>query len=374
MGAETVLRWHADGARAFALVGVTPADARDVMIQGESGIMKCAPPWDRPEYEPSKRLLTWKNGAYALIRSGADPEGLRGPQFEKAWCDELCAWQYPQETWDMLMFGLRQSTNPQAVITSTPKPIRLLKTLIADPSTIRTRGSTYDNKDNLSAQFIAEMKNKYEGTRLGRQELEAEILDDNPAALWNRAMLDSTRVHNLPTLRRIVVAIDPAITATEASDETGIIVAGEALVDGKSHGYLLDDCSIRGTPAVWAAAAIAAYNKWHADRIIGEANQGGDMVEHTIHSVEPMAAYKSVHATKGKYSRAEPVSALYEQGRCHHMGTFGALEDQFCEWEQGSDSPDRLDAAVWAFTELMLGSGPAQIVMPGGNTRDSKFR
>lgn len=372
VGSETIRQWKLQGYKRFALIAETPADARDVMIEGESGIISISPPWDMPEYQPSKRRLVWENGAMALIFSGANPEQLRGPQHEKAWCDEIFAWQYPQATWDMLMFGLRLGNNPQVVVTSTPKPMQLLKDLRADPSTAITIGTTYDNRANLAPSFMKEILRKYEGTRLGRQELNAEILDDNPNALWSRALIEDTRVMKPPAMKRIVVAIDPAITNNaEGSNETGIIVAGLGV---DNHGYVLEDCTMKGTPSAWASAAITAYHKWKADRIIGETNQGGDMVENTVHSVDVNVPYRGVHATKGKFTRAEPISALYEQKRCHHVGCFGRLEDQLCEWEQGMESPDRLDACVWAFTELMIGNRPTSIVAPDADSSESKWR
>ena len=371
-GAETVRLWKDLGFRRFAMVGITPADARDVMIEGESGLLNICPPWDKPEYQASKRRVVWADGSYAMIYSGANPEQLRGPQHEKAWCDEIFAWQYPQETWDMLMFGLRLGNNPQAVVTSTPKPLGLLKWMRAQKTTEVTQGSTYDNKANLADVFFSEICSKYEGTRLGMQELEAKILDDNPNALWSRKLLDDNRVVKMPNMKRIVVAVDPAITANEeTSNETGIIVAG---LGSDNHGYVFADKSLVGKPNDWGNAAITQYNVWKADRVVAETNQGGDMVESTILSIDPKVAYKGVHASKGKYTRAEPVSSLYEQGKVHHVGTFGNLEDQMCEWEQGMDSPDRLDALVWAITELMLVNRPTQVLVPGSNEGESKWR
>ena len=371
VGAETVRFWKEQGYMRFALIAETPADARDVMIEGESGLLHISPPWDTPEYQPSKRRLVWKNGAMALIFSGANPEQLRGPQHEKAWCDEIFAWQYPQETWDMLLFGLRLGDNPQVVVTSTPKPSKLIKDLRADPSTKVTIGSTYENRVNLAKSFVHEILKRYEGTRLGRQELNAEILDDNPNALWSRSILESTRVMKQPPIKRIVVAIDPATTSENESNSTGIIVAG---LGSDNEGYVLEDGSMKGTPNAWASAAITLYHKYKADKIIAEANQGGDMIENTIHSIDKNVPFKKVHATKGKYTRAEPISSLYEQGRCHHVGTFGRLEDELCEWELGMESPDRLDALVWAFTELMIVGRPLILVAPDSTSSNSKWK
>jgi phage terminase large subunit-like protein len=372
-GAETIRQWQDAGYSRFAFIAATPADARDIMIEGESGILNISPPWNRPKYEPSKRRLTWNNGAIAIMFSGADPEALRGPQHDKAWADEIFAWQYPQQTWDMLIFGLRLGDNPQVIVTSTPKPTKLIKELRADTTTHVTIGTTYDNRANLAPSFMREITKKYEGTRLGRQELNAEILDDNPNALWKREDIDKSRVLALPQMKRIVVAVDPAVTSNEGSDETGIIVAGLGM-DG--DGYIIDDLTVKGTPQVWASAAIAGYYKHEADRIVAEDNQGGEMVEYTIHSIDPNVPYRGVHASRGKAVRAEPISALYEQGRVHHVGYFGNLEDQLCEWEQGMKSPDRLDSMVHALTDLMLGGSAAQTVIcaAGSVGRKSPYR
>ncbi|SDY71556.1 DNA-packaging protein [Thermoactinomyces sp. DSM 45892] len=359
-GAEYVIDQVRSGkVKRLALVAPTPADARDVMIQGESGILTISPPWFMPTYYPSKRRVEWPNGAIATIFSGAHPEQLRGPQHELAWCDELAAWKYPQETWDMLMFGLRLGVNPRAIITTTPKPTPLIQTIVKSSTTSITRGSTFENADNLAPAFLEQIVYQYEGTRLGRQELFAEILDDVVGALWKRQQLDDLRVKCHPELIRVVVGIDPAVTSEEGSDETGIVIVGKG-VDG--HAYVLDDLSLQGTPDGWARSAVTAYYKYQADRIVAEANNGGDLVEHTIRTVDPMVAYKKVHASRGKYIRAEPVAALYEQGRVHHVGSLGTLEDQMCTWSpHHMKSPDRMDALVWALTELMIGKGKAKV-------------
>lgn len=370
-GAETIRQWKEQGYGRFALIAETPADARDVMIEGQSGLIEISPPWDKPVYQPSKRRVTWNNGAMALIFSGANPEQLRGPQHEKAWCDEIFAWQYPQETWDMLMFGLRLGDNPQVVVTSTPKPSKLIKSIRAKPTTHITMGTTYENRANLAASFMTEVVSMYEGTRLGRQELNAEILDDNPNALWTRSILDDTRVIKPPSMKRIVVAVDPSATSSEDANETGIIVCG---LGSDNEGYTLEDCTIKGTPAVWGAAAIAAYYKYKADRIIAETNQGGEMVKNTILTIDKTVPFKGVHATKGKYTRAEPISALYEQRKIHHVGTHGRLEDQLCEWELGMDSPDRLDALVWGFTDLMISTRQLIIAAPEDTRTANRWR
>ncbi|MGA8402400.1 MAG: terminase family protein [Stellaceae bacterium] len=355
-GAEMVrLRIGMRTARHVALVAPTAADARDVMVEGESGLLAIAPPWDRPEYEPSKRRLSWKNGAIATTYSADEPERLRGPQHDFAWCDELAAWRYP-EAWDMLMFGLRLGDDPRAVVTTTPRPTKLIKALVADPKVVVTHGTTWDNKDNLAPAFLEQIVRRYEGTRLGRQELEAEILEDVPGALWTHGLIDATRVNTVPSLTRIVVAIDPAVSSDEHADETGIVVAGK---DAAGHGYVLADLSGRYLPTEWAKAAIAAYRMHNADRVVAEVNNGGDMVEATLRMVDPAVSFAAVHASHGKVARAEPVAALYEQGRVHHLGALPRLEDQMCcfahDYDRASGySPDRVDALVWALTELLV--------------------
>jgi predicted phage terminase large subunit-like protein len=351
--------WKNKRAR-IGLIGRTVADVRDVMVEGESGILACSPPWFRPLYEPSKRRLTWPNGVKATTYSADEPDSLRGPQHTDLWCDEPASWQY-EETWDQAMFGLRLGSDPRCVATTTPRPTKLIKMLIALATTYVTTGSTYENKANLALAFLEQIIRKYEGTRLGRQELNAEILDDVEGALWKRWMIEDTRVTQAPTMKRVIVAIDPAVTAEEGSDETGIIVAGLGM-DG--HGYVLSDKSLRSSPQVWAETAITAYHAYKADRIIAEVNNGGDMVEMVIQNIakesKQRLPYLAVHASRGKQTRAEPVSALYERGLIHHVGTFPDLEDQLCSWEPGvTKSPDRLDALVWAFTNLIVDAGPS---------------
>jgi len=354
-GAELVVKWARDGFSPIALVGQTKADVRDTMVEiGESSILNICPPWFMPEYESSKRRLNFPNGTLAVIYSGDEPDQLRGPQHQKAWVDELSKFKYPQDTWGNLMFGLRIGTQPQVVVTTTPRPIKVIKDLIADTRTAVTRGHTLENRDNLAPDFLNYILRKYEGTRLGRQELAGEILDDNPDALWERDKIDELRVKEHPDLIRVVVGVDPAATAKEESSDTGIIIAGIAKIGDTMHGYILDDLTIKGTPDQWATAAVTGYHKTRADKIVGEVNNGGDMVEYTVRTVDKNVSFKSVHASRGKYTRAEPVSALYEQGRIHHVGFFPDLEDQLCEWVPGDKSPDRLDALVWAITELML--------------------
>lgn len=337
----------------IGIVAPTFADARDTCVEGESGLLSCLPPGSVDKWVRSLGELVLTNGTRYKVFSADEPERLRGPQHHRMWFDEIAAWKYAQETYDMALFGLRLGMNPQAVLTTTPRPIRLLLDLLARAGrdVHVTRGSTYDNADNLAPAFLAQIVSRYAGTRLGRQELLAEILDDTPGALWKREQLEALRVTKHPDLSRIVVGIDPAVTSAEGSDETGIIGAGLGTDDG---GYVLEDASLRGTPHQWATAAVTLYHRLKADRIVAEANQGGEMVEHTIHTVDPNVPVTLVHASRGKLTRAEPVAALYEQSRVHHVGTFPALEDQQCTWTQGDASPDRLDALVWALTDLML--------------------
>lgn len=349
----------------IALVGATAADVRDTMVEGESGLLRIFPPGERPRYEPSKRRITFKNGARATTYSADEPDRLRGPNHDCAWTDEIAAWRYP-EAWDQLIFGLRIGDDPRLVATTTPRPTRLIRTLVEREDVIVTRGSTYENQMNLAPTFLAEVQSRYEGTRLGRQELYAEILDDVEGALWTREMIEQSRVNNLPDLTRIVIGVDPAITSRESSAETGIVAVG---VDANGIGYVLDDRSLKGSPVEWANAAIALYHRSSADRIVVEANQGGDMVRHTLQTVESQIPIKTVHATRGKRTRAEPISALYEQGKVKHVGAFPTLEDQMCSWTPESDSPDRLDALVWGLTELMIGGRSAPTVIPFGTTQ-----
>jgi len=356
-GAETVRIWARDF-HYVNLLGATADDARDIMIEGESGILAICPPDERPLYLPSKRQLAWPNGAKSLIFTADEPERLRGKQHQKLWCDELGSWRYP-EAWDQARLGLRLGTNPQALVTTTPKPTKLVKEILTDPTTVVTRGSTYENRANLAGAFFEAVIRKYEGTRLGRQELLAELLTDTPGALWTYELIDAFRVTQAPELVRVVVAIDPAVTSNEGSDETGIVVAGLGL-DGE--GYVLEDRTLRGTPAEWATEAVSVYHERMADRIVGEANNGGEMVGYTVATIDPAASYKPVHASRGKQTRAEPISALYEQGRIHHVGTFPELEDQMMGWVPGMKSPDRMDALVWGFTELFLEAPEDELV------------
>jgi len=354
VGAETIIEWVREGYTRLALVGQTKGDVRDTMIEvGDSSILRVAPPAWMPIYEPSKRRLYWpQTGAVAMIYSGDEPDQLRGPQHEKAWVDELAKFMYPELTWDNLEFGMRIGDNPQVVVTTTPRPIKIIRDLIADDETVQTVGSSYENEENLAPSYKRRVIKKYENTRLGKQEIHGQILEDVPGALWTRAILESTRVNDFPELFRVGIGVDPHAT----TGETGIIAAGIGYVGREIHGYILDDKTTGGLPSIWASAVVSAYNSRAADIIVGEINNGGDMIENTIRSVKggKTVSYKTVRATKGKYTRAEPVAALYEQGRVHHVGYFNELEDQQCSYVPGEESPNNMDAAVWILTELML--------------------
>lgn len=351
--------WENPNAR-IAVVAATAKDLRETMLEGPSGILSSAPREIIASYNKSFSEVKLINGTQINGYSAEEPERLRGPNFGRAYCDELASWQRP-ESWDMLNFALRIGDRPQVIITTTPKPTKLIDSLVRDSAkagsgVILTTGSTYENQTNLAPGFLAYLREKYEGSRLGRQEIHAEILSDVPGALWNRTLIEALRVTSAPEMRRIVVAIDPAVSTKEGSDETGIVVAGHGR-DGQF--YVLDDDSGSYPPEEWARRAVALFNKHKADRIVAEANNGGDMVDRTIRVVAPNVPIKLVHASRGKAVRAEPISALYEQGRAHHVNSFPTLEDQMCQFTSDYDrakmgySPDRLDALVWAVTDLM---------------------
>jgi phage terminase large subunit-like protein len=357
-GAEWVRdRIERDGCRRVALVAPTMMSGRQVMIEGESGLLAICPSTFRPIYEPSRNQLRWPNGAVATLFSADVPERLRGYQHEAFWADELCAWRSATYAWDMLLLGLRLGTNPRGIITTTPKSIALYKKLLADPTVVTTTSSTYRNAANLAPEFLDAIIARYEGTRLGRQELNAEVVDDAEGALWRRAWLERDRATEAPHLTRIVVAIDPAMTSGEGAAETGIVVAG---CDHREHVFVLEDGSVHGSPDHWARRAIDAYHRYRADMLVVEANQGGELVTQTLYTVDASVPVESIHASRGKRTRAEPVAALYEQGRVHHVGAFPELEDQLCLWEplSGEISPDRLDALVWAISALGITDGP----------------
>ena len=363
-GAEWVRHRIKKGDKIVHCVAPTKGDVRRVMVEGDSGLINVCWKGDKsyrgsplglPIWSPTNNTLTWENGAKAVFFSAEDPERLRGPQAYSAWTDELCAWRNAQETWDMLQFGLRLGRRPQVFVTTTPKTTKLIRNILDDDKTTVSTGSTYDNAANLADTFLDAVRKTYEGTRLGRQELYAEILDEASGALWNRTLLASCEVDkdDVPTLNRIVVSIDPAVTANAESDMTGIVVAG---VDVNGRAYVLEDHTGRYTPQQWASKAVELYREHMADRIVAERNQGGDMVRHTLHTEDETVPVKLVHASRGKMARAEPVSALYEQDKVRHVKGFNDLEDQMVQWEPlGSiGSPDRLDALVWAITDLSL--------------------
>lgn len=344
----------------IALVGETLADARSVMVEGVSGLLAVHPPKARPLFEPSKRQVVWASGALAQLFSAEDPESLRGPQFTHAWCDELGKWRRPDETWDMLQFGLRLGERPRQVVTTTPRPIPLIKALLADPACTVSRVKTEANAENLAPGFLDTIVARYRGTRLGRQELDAELLEDRPDALFPRALIEASRVRAAPELRRVVVAVDPSASSGPHADACGIVVAG-AGEDGRA--YVLADRTVeQARPLDWAKAVIAAYRRYEADRIVVETNQGGDLVEAVLRQVDPTIPVRPVRAMRGKWLRAEPVAALYEQGRVAHVGAFPALEDEMSDFGpdglSGGRSPDRVDALVWALHELLLRAPP----------------
>ena len=359
-GAEWIRERVESGlSKRIALIGKTPADVRDVMIEGESGLLNISPPYNMPTYEPSKRRLTWDNGAIAQTFSSYEPDQLRGSQFDTAWADEMASWEYPEETWDNLMFALRLGEKPQVCVTTTPKPLQLLINLRDAKTTVLTKGTSYDNRENLNQQFFDSILSKYKNTRLGMQEIYAEILEESDNAMWKREWLDEGRLEVGPgDLERVVVAIDPAVTSKKTSDETGIIVAGK---DSEGKFYVLNDSSARYTPSAWSEKAIMLYNQYECDKIIAEVNNGGQLVEHTLRTQSENVPYKSVHASRGKRTRAEPIASLYEQGKVHHVGNLERLENQLCNWEanSGDPSPDRLDALVWALSELSGSGNPS---------------
>jgi len=351
-------------ARRVALVGETFDQARDVMVFGESGILACSPPDRRPQWEAGRRRLVWANGATAQLCSAHEPEALRGPQFDAAWVDELAKWKKAEETWDMLQFALRLGEHPQQMVTTTPKNVAVLKRILGNASTVTTHAPTEANRAYLAESFLAEVEARYGGTRLGRQELEGVLLEDVEGALWTTAMLEGCRIETAPALTRIVVSVDPSVTGGAASDECGIVVAGVVAEGAPSswRAVVLEDASVRGGPTDWARAAIAAMARHGAERMVAEVNQGGDLIESVIRQIDPLVPFRALRAGRGKGLRAEPVAALYEQGRVRHLRGLGTLEDQMCRMTvggyRGKGSPDRLDALVWAIHELIV--EPAQ--------------
>ena len=369
-GAETIARWQnpskqtysastIKGYGRFALVGQTVTDIRDTMLFGESGLINIAPPYNKPVYIASRKVVEWPNGAVAHLYSGDEPDQLRGPQQHKAWVDELVKFKYAEDTWDMLQFGLRLGDNPQTIVTTTPKPTPTIKQLVVDPDVVVTTGSSYENMSNLSDAFIKAIIKKYEGTRLGRQEIYAEILGDVEGALWNTTNIEQNRVDFAPSLAKVVISVDPAVTSTETSDAAGIVACG---IDSYKHGYVLEDATIKDTPAAWAKKAIELYHKYKADYVLAEINNGGDLIETVINFIDPRVPVRTVYASRNKYTRATPVATLYEKNVVHHVGVFPKLEEELTEWEPGNPSPNRLDAVVWGFTDLLLTENPIGIL------------
>jgi len=354
-GAETLRQWIQDGIyRRIALVAETEAEARHVMVEGPSGLLAVHPPSERPLYEPSKRQLTWPNGAIATCFSAEAYEQLRGPQFDGAWVDELAKFRENEKVWDQLMFGLRLGQNPRVIVTTTPRPIKLLKKLIKAPDVVVTKGSTFENAKNLAKPFLDYIRIHYEKSWLGRQELYADLIEANRGSLWTPPLLERARssYKDVP-LHRLVIAIDPAVSHGAQSDETGIIAAG---MTTEGVGVVLEDLSLKGPPSQWIQKAIEAYHRLNADRIVAEVNMGGELVEQLLRSYDPSISYKAVRATRGKAIRAEPIAALYERGKVWHAKYLRDLEEQLCSYIPGvsAKSPDRLDALVWALTDLML--------------------
>lgn len=344
----------------MSIIADSPFDMRQYTIEGPSGFLNVGPPEFRPVHEPSKKTLTWPNGAKALLFSAEDPETLRGASGSFFWWDEFAKARYAAEGWDNLMFGMREG-NPRGIVTTTPRPTAAMRALLAGPSTVVTRGSTWDNRENLSEKFFKAVIEPKMGTRLGRQEIEGELLEDAPGALWNRSMIEAARGPKPTDLERIVIGVDPSgADGSDDGDEQGIVVAGRT---AGGDGCILDDASMRASPAQWGAAVAELWRTWNADRIVAEKNYGGAMVETVIRMADRNVPVRMVNATRGKALRAEPVAALYEQGRITHCGAFPKLEDQMCAMTTsgytGSGSPDRLDAAVWALTELFV-DAPAE--------------
>jgi phage terminase large subunit-like protein len=367
-----------------ALINETVKDVRDVQIEGPSGLLRTAPPWFRPVYEPSKARVTWPNGAIATIYSAEQPEALRGPEFGLGWLDEIGKWQRgQQEVWDNVQMCLRAvvEPRPRLAVSSTPRPTPTFKAILKDTRAVVTRARTLDNAAHLDPDFLAYIMDKYGGTRLGRQELDAELLEDTPGALWTTGTLDGNRVKEIPRdvgLARVVIGVDPGAGSADPDSgaETGIVVGARGT---DRLGYLLEDCSLKSSPAGWAAEVLRAYARHKADCIVVERNNGGAMVEHTIRTIPSGGDHpsgfdvpiKTVWASRGKATRAEPIASLAERGRIRHVGVFNALETQLTEWLPGDDSPDRLDAYVWAFTELFPDQiGESGTVVVGGRRPD----
>jgi len=348
-------------ARRVALVGETYDQALAVMVKGESGIMACSPPDRCPRWVAGERMLVWPNGAEARLYSAHDPEALRGPQFDAAWIDELAKWKRAEETWDMLQFGLRLGADPRQVVTTTPRNVQVLKDLLARGNTVMTHAPTEANRAYLAESFLEDVRERYGNTKLGRQELDGELVEDMEGALWARAALERARVADVPEGARVTVAVDPPVTGHKGSDACGIVVVAVVQKGPPKdwHAVVIEDCSVQGVSAhQWAERAVAAYERHGAARMVAEVNQGGDLVLDAVRAIDPLVNVQSVRASRGKVARAEPVAALYEQGRVAHMPGLSVLEDEMCRMTmtgyQGRGSPDRVDALVWALTDGMI--------------------
>jgi phage terminase large subunit-like protein len=353
-GANWIRERWLNGAMQIAIIAETQKDLEEVMVKR---LIDIHPPSEKPTVRYSPVRISWANGATALGYTGTEPDQLRGPEFDTAWVDELAKYKKAREVWDMLAFTMRFGNDPRVIVTTTPRAIPVMREMLNDETTVVTRGSTFDNRSNLPAAFLNKLQKKYAGTRLGRQELEAELLEDLVGALWNHQAIDETRVEAMPAMRRIVVAIDPSGTkgVEDSGDSIGIVIAGKGVDD---RGYVLGDFTCKLSPSGWGARAVEAYHRFGADRLVAEKNFGGAMVEHVIRTVDKNVSYKEVNASRGKVVRAEPIAALYEQKRISHVGGFAELEDQMCSMGPdgfvGEGSPDRVDALVWALTDLML--------------------
>ncbi len=346
------------GCKRIALVAPTLQDAREVMLEGASGLLHIGYPTERPEFLPSRRMVKWPNGAVGHIFSAEDPDSLRGPQFDAAWCDEFCAWAHPADTLSNLRLALRLGQGSRMVITTTPRPIPALRALMEMPNTVVTHAKTSDNSLHLSAAFMQAVKNIYGGTALGRQELGGELIEDFEGALWPRDLIDRARVETAPPLSKIIISIDPPTTSGPKSDRCGLIVAGQSGQGREACAYILQDASVQGySPEAWARRAIDLFYKWDADCLLAETNQGGEMIRAIIGQIDPDIPLRTVHASRSKSARAMPVAALYEQGRVKHAGCFDALEDEMALFGTPAQkhSPDRTDALVWAVHHLLLG-------------------
>lgn len=347
----------------IALVGETFNDVREVMLEGDSGLLNIHPRHQKPTYIASRKRLEWPNGAIAQLFSAEEPESLRGPQFHAAWCDEFAKWQYDEDVWDMLQFGMRLGEHPQIVITTTPRNRKKLKDILAMPNSYVSRASTFANKQNLAGTFLRTIDANYAGTNLGRQELYGELIEDNEGALWTYELIEDLRRnrknYDFDDFERIILAIDPPATSHKKSNACGMIVAA---IDDNRHAYILADVTMQAvSPIVWAQKAVQVYHEFNVDRIVAEVNQGGEMVETILRTIDPQISYAGVFAKKNKKSRAEPVAALYEQGKVHHLGMFEQLEDEMCQFDHfimsSKNSPDRVDALVWAVSHLLLNGG-----------------